>query len=71
MRTAYITAATLDELKKIGREIQQIAFDEGFYFNAGEFQSVAAWNAKLKNLQPGPITLFWGVSKKRRGAGWR
>lgn len=63
LRTAYITAATLDEQKKIAREIQQIAFDEGFYFNAGEFQSVAAWNAKLKNLQPGPITLFWGVSK--------
>ena len=63
LRTAYITAATLDEQKKIAREIQQIAFDEGFYFNAGEFQSVAAWNAKLKNLQPGPLTLFWGVSK--------
>lgn len=63
LRTAYITAATLDEQKKIAREIQQIAFDEGFYFNAGEFQSVAAWNAKLKNLQPGPITLFWGVRK--------
>lgn len=63
LRTAYNAATSLDEQKKIAREIQQIAFDEGFYFNAGEFQSVAAWNAKLKNLQPGPITLFWGVSK--------
>ena len=63
LRTAYLTAPTLDEQKKIAREIQQIAFDEGFYFNAGEFQSVAAWGARLKNLQPGPLTLFWGVSK--------
>jgi peptide/nickel transport system substrate-binding protein len=63
LRTAYNAASSLDEQKKIAREIQQIAFDEGFYFNAGEFQSVAAWNAKLKNLQPGPITLFWGVTK--------
>ena len=63
LRTAYLTAATLDEQKKIAREIQQIAWDEGFYFNAGEFQAVAAWSVKLKNLQPGPITLFWGVSK--------
>ncbi|MGN6098817.1 MAG: ABC transporter substrate-binding protein [Bosea sp. (in: a-proteobacteria)] len=63
LRNAYLSAATTDEQKKIAREIQQIAYDQGFYFNAGEFQSVAAWSAKLKNLQPGPLTLFWGVSK--------
>lgn len=63
LRTAYIAATTLDEQKKIAREIQQIAFDEGFYFNAGEFQSVAAWRTSLKGLQPGPLTLFWGVGK--------
>ena len=63
LRTAYIAATTLDEQKKIAREIQQIAFDEGFYFNAGEFQSVAAWRTSVKGLQPGPLTLFWGVGK--------
>ena len=63
LRTAYIAATTLDEQKTIAREIQQIAFDEGFYFNAGEFQSVAAWRTSLKGLQPGPLTLFWGVAK--------
>ncbi|MBN9443711.1 ABC transporter substrate-binding protein [Bosea sp. (in: a-proteobacteria)] len=63
LRNAYLSAATTDEQKKIAREIQQIAYDQGFYFNAGEFQSVAAWSAKLKNLQLGPLTLFWGVSK--------
>ena len=63
LRHAYLSAATTDEQKKIAREIQQIAYDQGFYFNAGEFQSVAAWSAKLKNLRPGPLTLFWGVSK--------
>lgn len=63
LRTAYIAATTLDEQRTIAREIQQIAFDEGFYFNAGEFQSVAAWRTSLKGLQPGPLTLFWGVAK--------
>jgi peptide/nickel transport system substrate-binding protein len=63
LRKAYLTAATLDEQNRIAAEIQRIAYDEAFYFNAGEFQSVAAWRADVKNLQKGPLTLFWGVSK--------
>ncbi|WP_116133366.1 ABC transporter substrate-binding protein [Tropicimonas sp. IMCC34043] len=63
LRAAYLTAGTLDEQKQIAEEIQQIAWDDGFYFNAGEFKSVAAWRTELKDLQSAPITLFWGVSK--------
>lgn len=63
LRAAYLVAPTLAEQKKIASEIQQIAYDNGFYFNSGEFQSVAGWRAELKDLQLGPITLFWGVRK--------
>jgi peptide/nickel transport system substrate-binding protein len=63
LRADYLVAASLDEQKTIAKNIQQIAYDDAFYYNAGEFQSVAAWNAELKDLQSGPITLFWGVAK--------
>lgn len=63
LRTAYLTATTLDDQMKIATEIQEIAYEDSFYFNAGEFQSVTAWRTELKNIEPGPITLFWGMSK--------
>ena len=63
LRAAYLTAGTADEQKQIAEEIQQIAWDDSFYFNAGEFKSVAAWRTELHDIQSGPITLFWGVSK--------
>ena len=63
LRTDYLTAPTLDDQKKIASEIQQLAYDDGFYFNAGEFMSVAAWRTKLKDIQSGPVTLFWGMHK--------
>lgn len=63
LRKAYLTASTIEDQKAIASEIQQIAYDEAFYFNAGEFQSVAAWRTELKDIEPGPITLFWGMTK--------
>jgi len=63
LREQYLVAADLNEQKRIAAEIQQIAYDQGFYYNAGEFQSVAAWRDGITELQPGPITLFWGVKK--------
>jgi len=63
LRADYLTAPTLDDQKKIASEIQQLAYDDGFYFNAGEFMSVAAWRTKLQGIQPGPVTLFWGIHK--------
>ncbi|MCV2894669.1 ABC transporter substrate-binding protein [Lentibacter sp. XHP0401] len=63
LRAAYLTAGSLDEQKEIAKEIQKITWDDAFYFNAGEFKSVAAWRTELKDVPAGPITLFWGVSK--------
>lgn len=63
LRADYLVATDLDEQKRLAAEIQQIAYDQGFYYNAGEFQSVAAWRNEISEIQPGPITLFWGVQK--------
>lgn len=63
LRAAYLTAGTPDEQKEIATQIQQITWDDGFYFNGGEFKSVAAWRSELQDLPSGPLTLFWGVSK--------
>lgn len=63
LRTKYLSSSTLEDQQKIAGQIQQIAYDQGFYFNAGEFHPVAAWSKKLKDLQIGPVTLFWSVSK--------
>tara|TARA_B100000378_G_scaffold215284_1_gene178387 strand:- start:54 stop:1640 length:1587 start_codon:yes stop_codon:yes gene_type:complete len=63
LRAEYLVASGPDSQKRIASQIQQIAYDDGFYFNAGEFKSVAAWRSDLKDLQQGPLTLFWGVEK--------
>ncbi len=63
LRAAYLVASSLDEQKKIASQIQKIAYDDGFYYNAGEFQSVAAWRSDVTDLQKAPITIFWGVKK--------
>lgn len=63
LRAEYLTSPTLDDQKRIAAAIQQIAWDQGFYYNAGEFKSVAAWRTELQDIEPGPITLFWGMHK--------
>lgn len=63
LRADYLAAGSLEDQKAAATKIQQLAYDEGFLFPAGEFKSVSAWRKDLKDVQTGPITLFWGVSK--------
>lgn len=63
LRQQYVRTTDAAEQKKIARDIQQIANDQGFYFNGGEFGMVAAWRNEVKDLQPGPLSLYWGVHK--------
>lgn len=63
LRAEYLVSPSLEDQQRIAAEIQQIAWDEGFYFNAGEFKSVAAWRTDLHDVPSGPITLFWGMHK--------
>lgn len=63
LRKEYLVSGDLEDQKRIASEIQSIAYDQGFYFNAGEAKTVAAWSKGIADLQPGPIMLFWGVTK--------
>ncbi|MOA66045.1 hypothetical protein D3C78_1926700 [compost metagenome] len=56
-------ALDLDSQKKIAEEIQQIAWDEGFYFNGGEYRSVSAWRSNVQGTNEGPLSLFWNIRK--------
>jgi hypothetical protein len=34
------------------------------YVPLGEYDILAAWNKRVANLPEGPLTLFWGATKK-------
>lgn len=63
LRAAFLVSTDVDEQKRIAQEIQGLAWHEGFYFNAGEYQTVAAWSVDLKDIPQGPVLLFWGMHK--------
>jgi peptide/nickel transport system substrate-binding protein len=63
LRAKYLVALDLDSQKKIAEEIQQIAWDEGFYFNGGEYRSVSAWRSNVQGTNEGPLSLFWNIRK--------
>jgi peptide/nickel transport system substrate-binding protein len=63
LRTAYVAAPTFEEQKAIATQIQQIAYDQGFYFNGGEFMSLSAWSADLDGIVPGMVNQFWGIHR--------
>lgn len=63
LRAAYVTALDPEEQKDIASKLQQIAWDEGFYFNGGEYRGVGAWRAEIEGVSPGPLLTFWTISK--------
>lgn len=63
LRKEYLVAIQPDTQQKIARQIQQITWDEGFYYNGGEFRSVSAWRTDIKGMNEGPLMLFWNIRK--------
>lgn len=63
LRADYIAATSPDDQKDIAEKIQQIAYDQAFYFNGGEFQTLSAWRNDVEGIVPGMITQFWGMQK--------
>lgn len=63
LRAKYLVALDLESQKQIAKEIQQIAWDEGFYFNGGEYRSVSAWRSNIQGTNEGPLSLFWNIRK--------
>ncbi|WP_334129361.1 ABC transporter substrate-binding protein [Sneathiella sp.] len=63
LRGQYIASTDLEEQKKIAREIQQIAYDQAFYFNGGEFRGASAWRSNVDGIVPGMVLQFWNITK--------
>lgn len=63
LRAAFVTALDPEEQKDIARRLQQVAWDEGFYFNGGEYSGVGAWRSEIEGVSQGPLLTFWTISK--------
>jgi peptide/nickel transport system substrate-binding protein len=63
LRTAYATAQSLDEQKKIAEEIQKIAYEEGMYAPMGQYFVPTSWSNKLEGVLDGPAPFFWNMTK--------
>jgi peptide/nickel transport system substrate-binding protein len=63
LRTAYATAPTLEEQKKLAEEIQKIAYEEGVYAPIGQYFVPSAWSSSLEGVLDAPAPLFWNITK--------
>lgn len=63
LRADYLVTLDADTQKKIATEIQQITWDEGFYYNGGEYRTVSAWRSDIEGTNEGPLSLFWNIRK--------
>lgn len=63
MRTAFSVETDPVKQKEIAMKVQQRVLDQVNYVPLGEYDVIAAWNSRVKNLPEGPLTLFWQVGK--------
>lgn len=63
LRTAYATAGSLDDQKKLAEDIQKIAYEEGVYAPLGQYFVPTAWSNSLEGVLDAPAPLFWNISK--------
>ena len=64
LRDQWAAAATLDERKRIARELQNNAWDYVQHIHLGQFYRASAWRRNLRGLIGLPvITPFWNVEK--------
>jgi len=67
LRAQYLTARDFATQRRIAADIQQIVWDEAFYFHGGEYRSVSAWRRGLQGANEGPLSLFWNIRKGASG----
>jgi len=63
-RVMFARAPDEEIRKKIARDIQQIAIDEGVLLPMGQMSYLSAWRNNVNGLLQGPVPVFWGVGKK-------
>lgn len=64
MRTDFSVETDPAKQKAIAEAVQKRVLEEVNYVPLGEYDILSAWNDRVTNLPEGPLTLFWGVSKK-------
>jgi peptide/nickel transport system substrate-binding protein len=60
---AWFEAKTLDEERAAASRFNRAALDHVVYAPLGWFLRHYAWRRNLTGVTPGPLPLFWGVSK--------
>ena len=60
---AWYNATSLDEEKTIVRRLNRLAIDHVVYAPLGVRLLHSAWRKNVSGIVPGPLPLFWGVSK--------
>ena len=60
---AWFEAKTLDEEKKIVRQLNKAALDHVVYAPLGFWLMHQAWRKNVTGIVQGPLPFFWGVSK--------
>ena len=64
LRDQWVAAPTLDERKRIAREMQRNAWDYVHHIPLGQFYRTAAWRRSLKGLIAIPLIVpFWNLEK--------
>ncbi|MFH5926249.1 ABC transporter substrate-binding protein [Roseomonas xinghualingensis] len=62
LRNQWFVAPTLDEQKRIAREIQRVAMDELPYVPVGAYKSLTSIKKDLKDRVPG-FAIFWNIKR--------
>ena len=60
---AWFDAKTLDEEKTIARRLNKAALDHVVFAPLGLFLQHQGWRKNVAGILPGPLPLFWDVSK--------
>jgi peptide/nickel transport system substrate-binding protein len=63
LRTEWFDAPSLDEQKRIAREIQIEAFQIVPHVPLGHFLTPSAWRANVTGVIRSPVVLFYNMGK--------
>lgn len=63
LRAQYTLASTTADRKMIAEQVQQHAMKEATFIPLGQFQNVASWSYKIKDVVKASAPAFWGMKK--------
>ncbi|MDH5858693.1 ABC transporter substrate-binding protein [Lampropedia aestuarii] len=63
LRAQFLVAQDPATQQQLAQEIQQIAWDQGFYYNGGVYRTVSAWRNGIQGTNQRPAVFFWNIEK--------